>query len=81
MLVKPNISTDVTSHGDFSELFLGQVQWVVVGSDAVFSPLRPWWQICSQEAVIHHVNKRHHGMPSFVIVPHLSTEKNQRGFT
>lgn len=78
MLVKPKISTDVNSHGYFSELFLGQIQWVIVGSDAMSSPLWPWWQICSQKAVIHHVNKRHHGMPSFVIVPHLSTEKKSR---
>lgn len=43
MMVKPKISTDVNLHGYFSELFLGQIQWVIVGSDAVFSPLWPWW--------------------------------------
>lgn len=80
-MVKPKISTGVNSHGYFSELFLGQIQWVIVGSDAVFSPLWPWWQIRSQKAVIHHVNKRHHSMPSLVIVPHLSTQKNQKIFT
>lgn len=80
MLVKPKISPAVNSHGDFSELFLGQIQWVVVGSDTVFSPLWPRWQIRSQKAVIHHVNKRHHSMPSFVIVPHLSTENDSKDF-
>lgn len=63
----------MNSHGYFSELFLGQIQWVIVGSDAVFSPLRPRGQTRSQKAVVHHVDERHHRMPSFVIVPHLST--------
>lgn len=80
MLVKPKISPAVNSHGYFSELFLGQIQWVVVGSDTVFSPLWPRWQIRSQKAVIHYVNKRHHSMPSFVIVPHLSTENDSKDF-
>lgn len=69
----PKIGTEVRSHGYFSELLLGQVQWVIVGSDAVFSPLWTRWQTRPQKAIVHHVDKRHRSMPSFVIVPHLST--------
>lgn len=53
-------------------MLLGEVEWVIVGGDAVSSPLWTRRQARSQQAVVHHVDKRHHGMPAFVIIPHLS---------
>lgn len=62
-------------HGDFRQLLLGEVQRVVDGSDSKLCSFGAWRQEGSQDGVIGHVHEGHHGVPAFVVVPHLSRER------
>lgn len=50
-------TTTVNLHSHLSELLLGEVERVIVSSDAVFPPLWTWWDARSQQAVVHHIDK------------------------
>lgn len=56
------------------QLLLGEVERVVVGTDAerfgVFASL----QACPQDPVVHHVEERADTVPAFVVKPNLKGE-------
>lgn len=44
---------------------------MVEGPDAVLAGVFPFRQVCSQEAVIHHVDECSDTVPAFIIEPDL----------
>lgn len=63
--------TQHDSHSDLRELSFGQVQRMVYRSDAVFSQVGTFGEVCTQDGVISHIHEGHHGVPALIVVPHL----------
>lgn len=62
---------EVDSHSDLRELFFGEVQRMVDGSDSIFSKVSFSGQVCTEDCIVGHVHKRYHGMPALIVIPHL----------
>lgn len=58
-------------HCDIRELLLGQIEGVIDGCDAELRRISVKRQVGSQDGVVRYVHEGHHGMPSFIIKPHL----------
>lgn len=59
---------------------LGEVEWVVEGSDAVSTWVFVLLQVGPKDGIVHHVQEGGNGMPAFVVEPHLqkTTDQNQK---
>lgn len=53
------------------QLLLGEIEWVIVGSDAKLCGVLAGWQACPQDAVVHHVKERTNAVPTLVVKPDL----------
>lgn len=47
---------------------------MIDGSDSKLHGVGVWRQEGSEDGVIGHIHEGHHGVPAFVIVPHLAME-------
>lgn len=63
--------------GHFTQLFLCEVEGVIVGCDAVLPLVRAGWQVGAQDAVVQHIDEGYHGMPPLVVEPHLAKEEDK----
>lgn len=58
-------------HSDFRELLLGEVQGMVYSSDPMLLRVLASPQISSEDCVIGYIEETNHGMPAFIVKPHL----------
>lgn len=65
------------SHSDFRKLLFGEIQRVIDGGDPILDRFGERREEGSQNGVIGHIHEGHHGVPAFVIIPHLT--KDWRG--
>lgn len=63
--------------GHLTELFLCEVEGVIVGCDAVLPFVRARWQVGAQDAVVQHIDEGYHSMPPLVVEPHLAKEEDE----
>lgn len=58
-------------HRDFRELLLGEVQGMVYSSDPMLLRVLASPQISSEDCIIGYIEETNHGMPPFIVKPHL----------
>lgn len=73
-----HLNLDEFLHRDVRQLLFGEVQRVIDGSDSKLHGFGVWRQEGSQDGVIGHIHEGHHGVPAFVIVPHLTMERTRQ---
>ena len=63
---------------DLGQLLLGEVEWVVEGTDAVLAGVLAGGQAGAQDSVVHHVQERPDAVPPLVVEPDLDGVKGYR---
>lgn len=69
--VKARSRAQADLHSDFRELLLGEVQRMVYSSDPVFLRVLASPQISSEDCIVGYIEETNHGMPAFIVKPHL----------
>lgn len=63
---------------DLGQLLLGEVEWVVEGTDAILAGVLAGGQAGAQDSVVHHVQERTDAVPPLVVEPDLDGVRGYR---
>lgn len=63
------------------QLFLGEVERMIVSSNAKLWGVFVGWQTCPQDAIVHHIKERADAVPTLVVEPDLEIEKQMEYFS